>query len=435
MSETTTVAIAGGGPAGVVLGLLLARAGVEVTVLEKHEDFLRDFRGDTVHPSTQDVLDELGLLEEFQGIVRGRMGSVRMSTSAGPLLEADLARVRPKARFHEIAMAPQWDLLELLVRHAQRYPAFRLLRGAEVLGPVRRRGAVAGVRYRDAAGEHELRSVLTVAADGRHSILRAAIGSRLHDFDAPLDVLWFRLPRREGDEEGLSGMIGDRAIGVAINRDDYWQVAYLQRAGGDAEVRAEGIPAFRQRVAAVLPWAADRVDSITDWDQVRTLRVSITRLQRWAAAGILAIGDAAHTMSPVGGVGINLAVQDAVATANLLAGPLLRTQDDPLRFERTLNPALLARVQRRRRLPTAVTQLVQLVAQKGVLGRILTRGFDPDRVPPPVRAALRNSPLTRIIPSVFAFGVLPEHVRTREILPAEALPAEALPAEALPAEP
>ncbi|WP_210505185.1 FAD-dependent oxidoreductase [Naasia sp. SYSU D00057] len=418
MSEPTTVAIAGGGPAGVVLGLLLARSGIEVTVLEKHADFLRDFRGDTVHPSTQEILDELGLLDEFQGIVRGRMPSLRLSTPRGPLLEADLGRVRPRAPFHEIAMAPQWDLLELLVRHAERYPSFRLLRAAEVLGPLRGSGgAVSGVRYRDAAGEHELRAVLTVAADGRRSTMRAAIGARLHDFDAPLDVLWFRLPRHEGDEEGLSGMVGDRAMGVAVNRDDYWQVAYLVRAGADAEVRAEGIPAFRRRVAAVLPWTADRVDAITDWDQVRTLQVSITRLRRWWAPGILAIGDAAHTMSPVGGVGINLAVQDAVAAANLLAGPLRRAQADALRFERTLNPALLARVQRRRWLPTVVTQRIQLLVQKGVIARILTRGFDPDQVPAAVRTALRNSPITRVIPSVFAFGVLPEHVRTAEALP------------------
>jgi 2-polyprenyl-6-methoxyphenol hydroxylase-like FAD-dependent oxidoreductase len=415
MSESTTVAIAGGGPAGVVLGLLLARAGVEVTVLEKHADFLRDFRGDTVHPSTQEVLQELGLLAEFQDIVRGRMAWVRLGTTKGPLLEADLARVRRRAPFHQIAMTPQWDLLELLVRHAERYPSFRLLRSAEVLGPLRRGDAVAGVRYRDERGEHELRSVLAVAADGRHSTLRSAIGSELRDFNAPLDVLWFRLPRRRGDEQGLVGMIGDGAMGVAINRDDYWQMAYLVRSGGDAQVRAEGIPAFRRRVAAVLPWTADRVDRITDWAQVRTLRVSINRLRRWAAAGVLAIGDAAHTMSPVGGVGINLAVQDAVGAANILAEPLLRAQEDPRRFDRTLNPALLARVQRRRRLPTAVTQGLQLLAQKGVIARILTRGFDPDRVPAPVRALLRNSPLTWIIPYVFVFGVLPEHVRTPEV--------------------
>src|SRR4051812_3875660 len=247
MSERTPCVVIGGGPAGMVLGLLLARAGVEVTVLEKHADFLRDFRGDTVHPSTQEILGELGLLEEFQGIVHGRMSSLQVSTPNGPLLEADLSRVRPRAPFHEIAMAPQWDLLELLVRHAERYPSFRLLRSAEVLGPLRRGGAVSGVRYRDASGEHELRSVLAVAADGRHSTLRDAVGSRLRDFDAPLDVLWFRLPRHDGDGEGLTGMIGDRAIGVAVNREDYWQIAYLARAGGDAEIRAKGILAFRQR--------------------------------------------------------------------------------------------------------------------------------------------------------------------------------------------
>jgi len=412
--ETTTVAIAGGGPAGIILGLLLARAGVEVTVLEKHADFLRDFRGDTVHPSTQQLLFELGLREEFESIVVGRMSSIRFGTADQVIVEADLEKVRPRHRFHDIAIAPQWDLLDLLTRYARRFPAFHLLLSAEVTGTIRDGDRVQGVRYRTQDGDHELRAVLTIAADGRSSTVRESVGSELRDFKAPLDVLWFRLSREPEDPDGLTGLLGDRAIAVAINRDTYWQIAYLVTAGRDPEVRSGGLAAFRDAVAALLPFAAGRTTEIASFEDVKTLQVRIQQLKRWYAPGILAIGDAAHTMSPMGGVGINLAVQDGVAAANLLAAPLFRAQQDPLRFERTLSPRLLARVQRRRKLPSIVPQAMQAGVQRGLLGKVLARGTAAIRIPRALRPLLRNGPGAKIVWSIFGYGLLPEHIRSPE---------------------
>src|SRR4051812_37936814 len=246
-----------------MLGLLLARQGVEVTVLEKHADFLRDFRGDTVHPSTQVILSQLGLLDEFEGLVRGRMRALDFGTTDGPLLHQDLDVVNRRHPFHEIALAPQWDLLDLLVRHARRYPAFTLLMEAETTGVIRENGAVRGVRYRKDGEERELRAVLTVDAEGRHSVLRPEIGAELMDLGSPIDVLWFRIPRREGDANELRGVLGRGGAVVAINREDYWQVAFVVPKGTEAEIRAAGLPAFRDRVAAIAPWTGDRLDDVT----------------------------------------------------------------------------------------------------------------------------------------------------------------------------
>ena len=411
MEESTTVAISGGGPAGVLLGLLLARQGVEVTVLEKHADFLRDFRGDTVHPSTQLILSQLGLLEEFEGLVRGRMRALDFGTTDGPLLHQELAHINRRHPFHEIALAPQWDLLDLLVRHARGYPAFTLLMEAETIGVVREDGAVRGIRYRKDGEERELRAVVTVDAEGRHSVLRQEVGSELLDLGSPIDVLWFRIPRAEGDPNELRGVLGHGGAVVAVNRQDYWQVALVVPKGADADLRAAGLPAFRARVARIAPWTADRLSTVDDWEQVKLLSVSVQRLRRWSGPGILAIGDAAHTMSPVGGVGINLAVGDAVATANLLGPDLLRAQADPDRFRRTLNPAILSRVERRRRTATVVTQRIQVVAQNRILGLTETPEDQPLLPPAPVRALLR-SPLVRFVPRVFAYGLTPETIKT-----------------------
>jgi len=410
VTDGTTVAISGGGPAGVMLGLLLARRGVEVVVLEKHADFLRDFRGDTVHPSTQVILDQLGLLAEFDGIVRGRMSAIDVRTTEGPLVHQPLAEVDRRHPFHEIALAPQWDLLDLLVRHARTLPTFTLLMEAETVGVLRRPdGAVRGLRYRRDGVEHELPAVLTVAAEGRGTGIRDAIGSRLRDLGSAIDVEWFRIPIESGDPAELRGVLGRGGAVIAINRADYWQVALVVPKGADAALRAAGLPAFRDRVAGIAPWTRDRLEAIASWDEVKLLSVAVQRLERWSAPGLLAIGDAAHTMSPMGGIGINLAIGDAVATANLLADDLLAAQNDPGRFDRTLNPAIPDRVQHRRALPARVTQRIQVLAQNQVLRATRAGADGPIRPPAPVRALL-GGPVARVLPRVFVYGIRPERI-------------------------
>ncbi|MFF4776376.1 FAD-dependent oxidoreductase [Microtetraspora fusca] len=412
--ESTTCAISGGGPAGVMLGLLLARAGVQVTVLEKHGDFLRDFRGDTVHPSTLQLLDELGLVEELERIPHRDLTTLRMLTREGPLIDADLRRFPSTRKYRHIAMIPQWDFLTLLVEHARRYPSFRLLMNAETLGPIEYGGAIRGLRYRDAGGEHELRAVLTVAADGRRSDLRRAAGMIPLDFGAPMDVLWLRVSRRpDGDEGGgLTAHIGRGEMAAAIDRGAYWQIAFLIPKGSFRRIREQGLEGLRTRLARLLPFLGERVDEVDDWDKVAFLEVGVNRLRRWDRPGLLAIGDAAHTMSPIGGVGINLAVQDAVATANLLAEPLLRAQADPARFDKTLNPGLVQRVQRRRTLPTVGTQFVQLLAQRRLVGRVLD-GEVP-RPPAILRGAYARRLISQLLAQIMLYGFRPEHVRTPE---------------------
>ena len=408
--QRTTVAISGGGPAGVMLGLLLARQGVEVTVLEKHADFLRDFRGDTVHPMTLDILDGLGLIDEFDAFVRGRMEAVDFATTEGVLVHQDLASVAPRgARFTDIALAPQWDLLDLLVRKAAEYPSFSLVMEAETLGVVRDAQGVHGLRYRKDGREHVLRAVVTVAADGRHSVLREDIGTGLVVLGSPIDVLWFRIDREPDEPTELRGVIGRGGAAVAINRGDYWQVAFLVPKGTDEEIRAAGLPAFRKRVRGVAAWMGDRLDQLRSWDDVKLLSVSVERLRQWSAPGILAIGDAAHTMSPLGGVGVNLAIGDAVAAANLLGPDLLRAQQDPRRFDKLLNPAILDRVQQRRQLTTMVTQRIQVLGQNRV--NAITRTPEGSSLMPPraVLAVLRG-PVARLLPRVFVYGIRPERI-------------------------
>ncbi|GAA4028154.1 FAD-dependent oxidoreductase [Allokutzneria multivorans] len=399
--ERTTCVIAGGGPAGMVLGLLLARAGVEVTVLEKHADFLRDFRGDTVHPSTLTLLDELGLGERFERVPHRKVDRMRVMLDSGIAPFGDMSRIPGKHK--HIALVPQWDFLDLIAEAGREEPTFSLRMSTSVTRLVKRGTRVAGVEYRTADGRTgELHADLVVACDGRHSTARAGAGLTSRSFGVPMDVWWFSLPRGEEDPQGGLGRFSSGEVAVLIDRGEYFQCAYLIRKGSDATVRAEGIEAFRRRVVRLIPWLADRIDAVESLDDVKLLDVKLERLRRWHAEGLLCIGDAAHAMSPVGGVGINLAVQDAVAAARILAEPLRRG---------TLTAKDLAKVQRRRWLPTALTQGMQRVIHKQVLGKTLgtANAPTPGGTPLPIRL-LRRFPLLQAIPATLVgIGVLPEH--------------------------
>jgi 2-polyprenyl-6-methoxyphenol hydroxylase-like FAD-dependent oxidoreductase len=399
-TERTTCVVAGGGPAGMVLGLLLARAGVEVTVLEKHADFLRDFRGDTVHASTLRLLDELGLADAFDKLPYSRVDSFSFPGPDGaPVLVSDY-RLLP-GKYQYVAMVPQWDLLDLLADAGKAEPTFTLRMSTEVTDVTRDRGRVSGVRYRTADGrDGELRADLVVATDGRWSVLRAAAGLRPHEYRVPVDTWWVRVPRRPDDELAnvRARLIGPE-FGLIIGRDDYYQIAYFNRKGFDPTLRAEGLPRFRERLAALFPELADRVDAIASMDDVKLLDVRLNRLPRWYVDGLLCIGDAAHAMSPAGGVGINLAIQDAVAAATLLADPLRR---------HVVRPADLARVQRRRSLPTAIVQGMQRVLHAALL-KPAVEGRRTRVSPLPVRL-IQRFPLLRRLPAyLIAIGPRPEH--------------------------
>jgi 2-polyprenyl-6-methoxyphenol hydroxylase-like FAD-dependent oxidoreductase len=399
-SGETTCLVAGGGPAGMMLGLLLARAGVKVTVMEKHADFLRDFRGDTVHASTLRLLDELGLGPEFAQLPQRLIDSISMEIQH-ETVDLELTHL-PGAHKH-IALVPQWDFLEVLATAAEAEPSFQLLRSTEVLGVIRDSGShadrIVGVTYRDPSGEvKEMRAELTVACDGRSSILRSAVGLTPRNFGAPMDVWWFRLPRHPDDPRGLAGVLRTGHAAIMIDRGDYYQIAYIIPKGSDAEMRAQGIQALHRVLLELVPWLADRVATLTSWDDVKLLDVQLNRLPRWYSDGVLFIGDAAHAMSPVGGVGINLAVADAVAAARVLAGPL--------RVGR-VSKWQLARIQARRWIPTAIIQAAQKTIHAQVIA-VAVAGGDPS-APRAVRIVSKSTALRRLAGYMVAIGPLPEH--------------------------
>lgn len=398
----TSCVIAGGGPAGIMLGLLLARAGIEVTVLEKHPDFLVDFRGDTVHPTTLDLLDELGLGDEFAKLPARRLEDVSIAIGGRAERVATFRNIPGKHKC--LAMVPQWDLLDLLAKAAAKEPSFTLRMRTVVTGLVRDGERVTGLAYRDADGVGEIQADLVVACDGRDSVVRDLSGLALSEWPVPMDVWWFRLPRRDSDPAGAVPVLGESRFALMLDRGTYWQCATLIAKGTDALARSKPVSEILESIAALAPWVSDRTEVLGSWDDVKLLHVRLSRLKKWHSPGLLCIGDAAHAMSPVGGVGINLAVQDAVAAARILAEPLRSG---------SVTDAHLARVQRRRMVPTVLTQNVQRVIHATVMRRALGGRLDLaslDRLPLAVRIG-RKIPIVRSLPTYFvARGVLPEHI-------------------------
>jgi len=397
---TTRCCIAGGGPAGMMLGLLLARAGVPVVVLEKHGDFLRDFRGDTIHPSTLELMHELGILEEFLRRPHQEVRTLGGQIGDDFVRVADFGHLPTHCRF--IVLMPQWDFLDFIAEQARQYPAFQLRMEADVTDLIVESGRVAGVRAAVPDGELEVRADLVIGADGRHSTVRAKAGLEVLDLGAPMDVLWMRLSRHPDDPGQTLGRFDTGRIFVMLNRNDYWQCAYVIPKGGYDEIRARGLASFREEIARLAPYLRDRTAELADWSDVKLLSVSVDRLRQWYRPGLLCIGDAAHAMSPVGGVGINLAIQDAVAAANILAP---RLKQGPV------SEHDLRAVQQRREFPTRATQRMQIAVQKRVIGRVL-RSTQKLSAPFTVRL-LRLMPfLTRLPARLIGLGVRPEHVRT-----------------------
>ena len=400
---TTTCCIAGGGPAGMMLGFLLARAGVSVVVLEKHADFFRDFRGDTIHPSTLELMYELDLLDEFLKLPHQKIEQLSVQVGDQHLTMIDLTHVPTHCRY--IALMPQWDFLNFLAEHGRRYKTFDLRMCAEATDLIEEAGRVVGLVARTPDGPLTIRADLTVGADGRHSTVREKAGLKSDDYGAPMDVLWFRLMRKTTDPADTFGHVEAGVMMITLDRGDYWQCAYVIPKGGIERVQAAGLDAFRQRVTAMSPFLADRVGELRSWDDVKLLSVAVDRLRQWWRPGLICIGDAAHAMSPIGGVGINLAVQDAVAAANRLAAPLkaCAVSDEDLRA-----------IEARRTMPVRFTQAIQLTMQNRIISRALVSTQRPK--PPLLFRLFHLFPVLRRIPArILGVGIRPEHVHTPEV--------------------
>lgn len=395
--------IVGGGPAGMMLGFLLARAGISVVVLEKHGDFFRDFRGDTIHPSTLDVIAELGLLDAFLELPHQELRELAAQIGDDVVTIADFTHLPTRSKF--LAFMPQWDFLNFLAAQARRYPGFRLVMEAEVTDLIVEQGRIAGVRAKTSTGTLEVRAPLIVAADGRQSTVREQAGMEIVALAAPIDVLWFRVSRRPGDPGQILGRIDTGRIMVMIDRGDYYQCGFVIRKGEFDAIRERGLERFRDDIALIAPFLRDRLHELNDWEAIKLLTVRVDRLRRWYRPGLLCIGDAAHAMSPIGGVGINLAIQDAVAAANILVEPL-----------RAGTPSVeqLGHVERRRALPTWLTQSLQVFLQKRVIGRVL-RSTKRASAPLIVRLLQRWPYLRRIPAYLVGVGFRPEHVHTPDV--------------------
>jgi 2-polyprenyl-6-methoxyphenol hydroxylase-like FAD-dependent oxidoreductase len=399
---TTRCCVAGGGPAGMMAGYLLARAGVDVIVLEKHADFLRDFRGDTIHPSTMELMQELGLLDAFLRLPHrklerlvGEIGKVRVTM-------AEFARLSTACKF--VAFMPQWDFLDFMADCGRRYQSFRLMMKTEATDLIEQGGRIVGLRANAPAGAVEIHADLVIGADGRHSTIRERAGLKVEDLGAPMDVLWMRLSRRADDDAESFGHFEAGCIFIMVDRGDYWQCAYVIEKGSANQIMNRDIDDFRRAILALSPWLAERVNELKSWDDVKLLTVALDRLPQWHRPGLLCIGDAAHAMSPIGGVGINLAVQDAVAAANILT--------DPLRAG-AVTLGHLAQVQRRREWPTRVTQAIQRTIQNRVVGPVLA-GTKQPKVPLAVKLLDWFPPLRGIPARFIGIGVRPEHIHTKE---------------------
>ena len=396
-----TCCIAGGGPAGMMLGYLLARAGIEVLVLEKHADFLRDFRGDTVHPSTLEVMHELGVLEEFLKRPHHQSRRARARIGDEEIVLGDMSYLRTRCRF--LALMPQWEFLDFLAEQGRRYATFHMRMQTEVTGLIEEEGRIVGIRGNTPAGPVEVRADLVVGADGRNSVVRDCAGLAVKEVGAPMDVLWMRLSKHAGDPELIAYANRGKAL-VLLDRGSYWQCGLSILKGATEEIRIKGIEEFRASIVEIASFLRDRVEELRDWNDVKLLTVRVDRLRKWYRRGLLCIGDAAHAMSPVGGVGINLAIQDAVAAANILAGPLR---------EGAVNTGDLARIQRRRELPTRLTQRVQALMRKQVGGSLDNSASR--RIPWPVRLLERTTLPRRLRTRFIGVGIRPEHVKTPDV--------------------
>ena len=389
----------GGGPAGMMLGFLLARAGIAVVILEKHADFLRDFRGDTIHPSTLELMYELGILDDFLRRPHQEVRELGAQIGDEFVMLADFSHLPTRCKF--LALMPQWDFLDFLTEHARRYPKFQLKMETEVVGSLEERGEIVGVRANTPDGELQVRAKLTVGADGRHSIVREKAGFQVDELAAPMDVLWFRVSRQSDDGEQTLGRIIKGKMLVMLNRGNYWQCGYLIRKGDFDAIKQSGLASFRNDIVSIAPFLRDRLTELKGWDDIKLLTVRVDRIRKWYRPGLLCIGDAAHAMSPVGGVGINLAIQDAVGAANILAAPLGRG---------TVSASDLQKVQRRRELPTRVIQAAQVFIQNRLILRVLSTN-EQISLPWPIKV-LRRWPFLRRIPArLVGIGFRAEHVK------------------------